>query len=129
MQFKNVMKKPIKLQCNIWYLLRGIFKVLTGYYNFDTYISENGVIIGKDVAIAPGAKIISGKHIPGNIWEYATKKEVRIGDYCWIGSNAVILPGVTLGANTVVGAGSIVTKSFPEGNCIIVGNPARKIKG
>ena len=42
--------------------------------------------------------------------------------------NSVILPGVTLGNHTIVGAGSIVTKSFSEGNCIIAGNPAKKIR-
>lgn len=42
--------------------------------------------------------------------------------------NSVILPGVTLGNHTIVGAGSVVTKSFPEGNCVIVGNPGRVIK-
>lgn len=41
--------------------------------------------------------------------------------------NSILLPGVCLGNNTIVGAGSVVTKSFPEGNCVIVGNPARKI--
>ena len=40
----------------------------------------------------------------------------------------MILPGVTLGDNTIVGAGAVVTKSFPEGHCVIAGNPARKIK-
>ena len=40
----------------------------------------------------------------------------------------MILPGITLGDNTIVGAGSVVTKSFPEGNCIIAGNPAKKIR-
>ncbi len=42
--------------------------------------------------------------------------------------NAVILPGVTLGDHTVVGAGAIVTKSFPDGHCIIAGNPAKEIR-
>ena len=42
--------------------------------------------------------------------------------------NSMILPGVTLGSHTVVGAGSVVTKSFPEGYCVIAGNPAKKIK-
>lgn len=42
--------------------------------------------------------------------------------------NSVILPGVVLGEHTVVGAGSIVTKSFSEGYCVIAGNPAKIIK-
>ena len=42
--------------------------------------------------------------------------------------NAVILPGVELGDHTIVGAGAIVTKSYPEGYCVLVGNPARPIK-
>ena len=42
--------------------------------------------------------------------------------------NSVILPGVTLGDHTIVGAGSVVTKSFPDGDCVIAGNPARMIR-
>jgi acetyltransferase-like isoleucine patch superfamily enzyme len=55
-------------------------------------------------------------------------KDVVIGNKCWIGMNAMILPGVHLGDNTIVGAGSVVTKSFPEGNVVIAGNPAKLIK-
>jgi acetyltransferase-like isoleucine patch superfamily enzyme len=55
-------------------------------------------------------------------------KDVIIGKKCWIGMNSVILPGVCLGDHTIVGAGSVVTKSFPDGNCIIAGNPARIIR-
>ena len=51
---------------------------------------------------------------------------VEICDNCWIGSNSLILKGVTLGNNTIVGAGSVVTKSFPE-NVIVGGNPAKII--
>jgi len=46
---------------------------------------------------------------------------------CWIGANAVILPGVIIGENSVVGAGSVVTKSIPNG-VIAVGNPAKVIR-
>jgi acetyltransferase-like isoleucine patch superfamily enzyme len=55
-------------------------------------------------------------------------KDVIIGKKCWIGMNAIILPGVQLGDNTIVGAGSVVTKPFPDGNILIAGNPAKIIK-
>ncbi|MGL4673104.1 DapH/DapD/GlmU-related protein, partial [Cetobacterium sp.] len=54
-------------------------------------------------------------------------KPVKIGNNVWIGGRSVICPGVTLGDNVVVAAGSVVTKSFPN-NCIIGGNPAKTIR-
>ena len=54
-------------------------------------------------------------------------KPVTIGNDCWIGGQAVINPGVTLGDNVVVGSGAVVTKSFPS-NVVIAGNPAKIIK-
>lgn len=56
------------------------------------------------------------------------KKPIVIGDYCWLGRNVNILAGVTLGPRTIVGAGAVVTKSFPEGYCVLGGNPAKVIK-
>ena len=55
-------------------------------------------------------------------------KDVVIKKNSWLGMNSVILPGVTLGENTVVAAGAIVTKSFPEGWCVLAGSPAKVIK-
>ena len=54
-------------------------------------------------------------------------KPITIEDNVWIGGGAILLPGVTIGKNSVIGAGSIVTRSIPE-NCVAVGNPCRIIK-
>jgi maltose O-acetyltransferase len=54
-------------------------------------------------------------------------RPVLIGDDVWIGTRALILPGVTIGSGAVVGAGSVVTGDIPE-RCLAVGNPARVIK-
>ena len=92
------------------------------------YIQGNGGIrIGNYVRFASNIGVISGNH---GLYNHMThdNKEVCIDDYCWIGMNVVIMPGVCLGPRTVVGAGSVVTKSFPDGYCIIGGNPAKLIK-
>ena len=88
---------------------------------------EAPITIGKDVHIAANVGIITQNHDPKNPNNHLPAKEVTIGDNCWIGMNAVILPGVHLGDHTTVGAGSVVTHSF-EGNCVIAGNPAKIIK-
>ena len=92
------------------------------------YLQGNGGIhIGNYVHFASNIGVISGNHDLYNQMKHETR-EVRIDDYCWIGMNVVILPGVHLGPRTIVGAGSVVTKSFPDGYCVIAGNPARMIK-
>ncbi len=92
------------------------------------YIQAIGQIrIGDYTAIGPNVGIISANHSFDDLRTHEISS-VEIGRYCWIGMGAVILPGVTLGDFTMVGAGSVVTKSFPEGRCVIAGNPARVIK-
>lgn len=92
------------------------------------YIQGRGkVFIGNYVEFASNVSVISGNHDLYN-QDVSVKKETIIGDYCWIATNACILAGVVLGPRTIVGAGSVVTKSFPDGNCVIAGNPAKIIK-
>ncbi|MFH1235525.1 MAG: acyltransferase [Parcubacteria group bacterium] len=86
----------------------------------------NGIVLDDDVLFAPGVKIISANHGYTDHHEIQPSEPVRIGRNTWIGANAIILPGIQLGKNCIIGAGSVVTKSFSD-NTIIVGNPAREI--
>lgn len=87
----------------------------------------NGITIGDDTIFAPGVKIISANHNLENYSTHIKRNPVIIGKNCWLGTNSVILPGVELGDNVVVAAGSVVTKSF-ESNIILAGVPARILK-
>jgi len=86
----------------------------------------NGVEIGEGTIIAAGVKIISANHQFDDFRQHVEAPPVRIGRNCWLSANAVILPGVQLGDNVIVGAGAVVTKSFPS-DSVIVGVPARVI--
>lgn len=99
-----------------------------GIGNYYQAIGAGKITIGKGCWIAPNVGIITTNHDVMDLNKYVEAKDINLGQNCWIGMNSVILPGVTLGPNTTVGAGSVVTKSFIEGHCIIAGNPARKIK-
>ncbi len=88
----------------------------------------NGISIGKNVIIAAGTKIVSAGHDLNHFSQHIPEAPIKIGDNCWLSANCVILPGVTLGPHTIVAAGAVVTKSFEEGNCVIGGVPAKKIK-
>lgn len=86
------------------------------------------ITIGKGTYIGPNVGIITMNHDVSSPTVYQEAKEVSLGANCWIGMNSVILPGVILGDHTVVGAGAIVTKSFPQGHVVVAGNPAKTIR-
>lgn len=97
-------------------------------FNPGIYIQSTGKLyFGDYTTVGQNTGIMSGSH---DVYDHRilTKSETRIGSYCWIGMNCTILPGVTIGDNTIVASGAVVTKSFPDGNCIIGGVPAKRIK-
>lgn len=87
----------------------------------------NKIYFGDNTIFAPGIKIISANHDKKDFSKHnKTIGPIIIGKNCWIGANAVILPGVQLGDNVIVGAGAVVSKSFPS-NVVIGGVPAKII--
>ncbi len=92
-------------------------------------LDENKVTIGSNVFIGPGVQLYTASHPLDTMTRRTHKisKPITIGNDCWIGGNAIILPGVTVGNGCVIGAGSVVTKNIPD-NSMAVGNPAKVIK-
>ena len=85
------------------------------------------VTVGENVKIGYGVKILSVSSITGSKDKGCIRKPVIIGNNVETGSNAVVLPGVTIGDNSTVGACSVVNKDIPP-NCVAVGSPARVVK-
>lgn len=98
--------------------------VVPGYQHGCFIHGQNGVIIDDYTFVAPNVGIMSANHDVCDLRNQIKKNPIKIGKYCWLGMNVMILPEVELGDFTIVGAGAIVTKSFPDGHCIIAGNPA-----
>lgn len=106
-----------------------------------TFVDCNKIEIGNNVLIASNVQIYTATHSVDvndrliNNWNgnseipyfrtYALP--VKINDNVWIGGGVIILPGVTIGRNCVIGAGSVVTRSIPD-DCVAVGNPCRVIR-
>jgi maltose O-acetyltransferase len=88
------------------------------------------VTIGDDVQIGPNVQLLTALHPlePGprrDKWEAA--RPIVVGDNVWLGGGVIVCPGVTIGADTVVGAGSVVTRDLPAG-VLAVGSPARVVR-
>ena len=97
------------------------------FANFNLTILDEGLVtIGDNCFIGPNVSIYTACH-PLEAEERNKGVEwaepVTIGDNVWLGGNVTILPGVTIGDNCVIGAGSVVTKDIPDG-CVAAGNPA-----
>lgn len=101
------------------------------YANFNlTLVDDTHIYVGDCTMIAPNVVIATAGHpILPELREkgYQYNAPVHIGRNCWIGAGALIMPGVTIGDNTVVGAGSVVTRDLPA-NVVAVGNPCRVMR-
>lgn len=88
------------------------------------------VIFGDNVFIGPNCSFYTASH-PINAEQrnkgLETAHPIQVGDNVWFGGNVVVLPGVSIGNNAVIGAGSVVTKNIPE-NVVAVGNPCKPVK-
>lgn len=101
------------------------------FFNFNCVVLDVGRIsLGDRVFIAPNVQFYAATHpinakIRGEFYEFG--KPITIGNDVWIGGSVVICPGVTIGDRTIIGAGAVVTKSFPS-DVIIGGNPAKILR-
>ncbi|EGQ9221188.1 sugar O-acetyltransferase [Vibrio parahaemolyticus] len=101
------------------------------YANFNlTLVDDTYIYIGNSVMIGPNVTIATAGHpIEPDLRREVAQFNipVHIEDNVWIGANSVVLPGVTIGENSVIGAGSVVTKDIPS-NVVAVGNPCRVLR-
>ena len=101
------------------------------YANFNlTLVDDTHIYVGDYTMLGPNVVLATAGHpILPELREqaYQYNVPVRIGRNCWLGAGVIVLPGVTIGDNTVIGAGSVVTKDIPA-NVVAVGNPCRVLR-
>ena len=120
--------KHARIQC-----LKSKASIEIGSNSFAAYhltiLCGERIVIGNNCLIASYVFISDTNHSVDfkQSFDDLVTKPVAIGDFCWVGEKSIILPGVSLGNHVIVGAGSVVTKSFPDYS-MIAGNPARLIK-
>ncbi len=118
---------PIYANCGLSNVHVGKNVVINFNCNF---VDDGEIFIGDDTMIGPNCSIVTATHPISSRLRKAQmqfNKPVHIGKNVWFGANVTVLPGVTIGDNSIVGAGSIVTKDI-EPNCIVVGNPAKILR-
>jgi acetyltransferase-like isoleucine patch superfamily enzyme len=113
------------------------------FFGRSRIISASRIDIGSDVLVSWGCYIVDHDSHPlswelrrddvrnwyvgKKVWDHVATAPVKIGDRAWIGFNTIVLKGVTIGDGSVIGAGSVVTRSIPA-NVVAAGNPARVIR-
>jgi galactoside O-acetyltransferase len=101
------------------------------YANFNlTMVDDTHIYVGDYTMFGPNVTVATAGHpinpeLRSKAYQY--NMPVHIGKNCWLGAGVVVLPGVTIGDNTVIGAGSIVTKDIPS-NVVAVGNPCKVLR-
>ena len=101
------------------------------YANFNlTLVDDTHIYVGDNTMLGPNVTLATAGHPiypPLRQKAYQFNAPVHIGKNCWLGAGVVVLPGITIGDNTVIGAGSIVTKDIPA-NVVAAGNPCRVLR-
>lgn len=101
------------------------------YANFNlTLVDDTHIYVGSRTMFGPNVTIATAGHpiLPElRRQDYQYNMPVHIGDNCWFGAGVIVLPGITIGNNVVIGAGSIVTKDWPD-NVVAVGNPCHILR-
>ncbi len=103
--------------------IMGKNSVINGNCRLD---NRGGITIGDNVSISRNVTILTADHDVRDPQFTGRNRGVNVGDYAFVGTGAIILPGVSLGRGSVVAAGSVVTRSVDD-FAIVAGNPARKI--
>ena len=101
------------------------------YANFNlTCVDDADIYVGDKVMFGPNVVLATANHpICPKLREmaYQYNREIHIGNNVWLGAGVIVVPGVTIGENSVIGAGSVVTKDIPA-NVVAVGNPCRVLR-
>lgn len=101
------------------------------YANFNlTCVDDTHIYVGDGTLLAPNVILATAGHpIDAELRRkgYQYTAPVRIGKNCWLGAGVIVVPGVTVGNNVIIGAGSVVTKDLPD-NVVAVGNPCKILR-
>lgn len=129
---EEIMGKPVKawVEPPFYFCYGSNISIGEGsYLNFNcNFIDDGKITIGEKVMFGVGVTIATVGHpVCPDLREYMYTDPVVIEDNCWIGAAVTICPGVRIGKNSVIGAGSVVTKDIPE-NSVAVGNPCRVVR-